>query len=224
MWPTDRTGVRLGVKAPIQRVVVLRLALRAHDEVPHGGQRAVVGNVGDDSEARAAIGAIGERVTVTAVGRVQQFAQAIGAGGDVGRDELVAPLLRHTVANLEGRGADRRHIGDLDAFYTRQGRRFPLQITHKRRQRGCRAFDLDLHPAGMIKHPAGQTIFVRQAIDEGTETDPLHHAAHADRLPYQPARHLSTSQSIHSCTPSPVLQDMGKKATSGFSASTPRRK
>ena len=44
------------------------------------------GNALDDREARAALRAVDERVAVAAVGRVEELAQAVVAGGDVGRD------------------------------------------------------------------------------------------------------------------------------------------
>ena len=100
---------------------------------------------------------------------------------------MIAPLLGHAVADLEGRVAGRRDVSNFDAFDTRQRWGFLFQVAHERRQRGCWAFDLDLHPAGVVEHPAGQAMFVRQTVDEGPEADPLHYAAHADRLPHQPA-------------------------------------
>jgi len=53
------------------------------------GALAIVGQVLDDGEARTAVGAVRERVAVAAVGRLEQLAAAVVAGGDVGRDELV---------------------------------------------------------------------------------------------------------------------------------------
>jgi len=64
----------------------------------------------------------------------------------------------------------------------RQWRGLRFQVVHERRQRGRRAFDLNLHAAGMVKHPAGQSMLMRQAVNEGPEADPLHHATHGDCL------------------------------------------
>src|ERR1039458_5649515 len=79
----DRAGVGLSVEAAVARVVVFGLTLRTHREGFHRGVRAVIGQRFDDAEARAAVGAIGERVPIAAVGRVEDLAQAIGTGRDV---------------------------------------------------------------------------------------------------------------------------------------------
>ena len=80
-----RAGVRLGVEASIQGVLVLGPARVAHREVLHGRVGPVVGQALNDAEARAAVGAVGERVEVATVGGVEQLMQAIGAGGYVGQ-------------------------------------------------------------------------------------------------------------------------------------------
>ena len=48
----------------------------------------------DDREARPALGAVDERVAVAAVGRVEQLAQAVVAGGDIGRNQRAAARRR----------------------------------------------------------------------------------------------------------------------------------
>ena len=61
------TGIRLGVKPAVKRVIELGPAVRAHLEPFHRSQGAVVGNVADNREARTAVGAIDERIAVAAV-------------------------------------------------------------------------------------------------------------------------------------------------------------
>ena len=85
--PANRARIRLGVEAAVARVVVFGLALRAHRERLHRGVRAVVGQGLDDAEARAAVGAVGERIAVAAVFGIEDFAQAIRARGDVRQNE-----------------------------------------------------------------------------------------------------------------------------------------
>jgi len=77
-------GVGLGVEAAVGGVVVFSLAGGAHGERGHGGLGAVVGDAAGDGEARAAVGAVEERVAVAAVGEVEEFAEAVGASGGVG--------------------------------------------------------------------------------------------------------------------------------------------
>ena len=77
-------GIGLGVEAAVEWIVVLGLAGGAHFEARHRGLRAVVGDAAGDGEARAAVGAIEKWIAVAAVGGIEQFAQAVGAGGGVG--------------------------------------------------------------------------------------------------------------------------------------------
>ena len=98
---TGRAGVGLGVKAAVKRVVVLPLAVGAHHEAAHGGVGAVVGDILDDGESRAAVGAVGEGVAVAAVAWREQLREAGIAGGDVGRYQLVPALLGEAVPDLE---------------------------------------------------------------------------------------------------------------------------
>ncbi len=84
--PANPARIRLRVKAPIQRIVVFRLARRAHGELRHRGLRPVIGNPPRNREARPAIGAVQKRIAIPAVRRIEQLAQAIRAGRRVGRN------------------------------------------------------------------------------------------------------------------------------------------
>ncbi len=81
-------GDRLGMEAAVQRVVVFVMAVGAHLEGSHSGLRSVVGDVFDDGEARAAVGAVDEGVAVTAVGGVEELAQAVRADAVIWGDGL----------------------------------------------------------------------------------------------------------------------------------------
>jgi hypothetical protein len=71
----------LGMKAPIQRLIVFAQTIRAEREIRHGGFGAVVGNACNDAVTRAAVGAGDEWVTEAPVGRVKKFPQAVGTEG-----------------------------------------------------------------------------------------------------------------------------------------------
>ena len=88
--PAGRAADRLGVEPAVRRIVVLRLAFRAHGERRHGGQRPVVGHAGDDGEPGPAVGAVDERVAEPPVRRVRQLGQAVVTGRAVGRDQRAA--------------------------------------------------------------------------------------------------------------------------------------
>src|SRR5579859_2233219 len=87
-WSTLRARHRLGMKTAVYWVGVFTRASRAEREAGHGRQRPVIGQVANDGEARAAVGAVNERVQIAPVGRVKQLAQAIVAQGHVWRHRL----------------------------------------------------------------------------------------------------------------------------------------
>ena len=143
--PAHRAGVGLRVEAPVGRVLVLPPARRAQRERAHGGALAVVGQVLDDREPGAAVGAVGERVVVAPVAGVEQLAPAVGAGGDVRRDELVRARVGGALQDHEavaGRRAvdrvPRRHLAHLVRGDVAARRRLRRQRLGERR---------DLQPA-----------------------------------------------------------------------------
>ena len=74
------------MKAAVQGIIVLTLTLRAHLEAAHGGLKTIIRDVLDDSEARAAVSAVGKGITVTPVAWSQNLTQTGLAGSDVRRD------------------------------------------------------------------------------------------------------------------------------------------
>ncbi len=128
MRAADGTGVRLGVESPVGGIFVLGAAGVAEREDAHRGLGAVVGDVLDDGEARAAVGAVDEGVAIAAVGGIEQLAAAILAGRHIGRDELVAPGLRLGVADLEALVAwvCKGNLARTQRLDARQRRRFLL--------------------------------------------------------------------------------------------------
>jgi len=119
------------VKASVQRVVILLLAVMAHAEMAHGGVRPVIGDVSNDGETWATVSAVDERVSIAAVFGIQQFSQAVRTGGDVWRDELIASYLLATLPDHKGCIASERTIFDLDAGYPGHRWRVVLQLTNK---------------------------------------------------------------------------------------------
>ena len=172
-------GVGFGVKAPVAGVLVLLAAGRAEREAPHRRALTVVGQVLDDREARAAVGAVGERIVVAPVGRVQHLAPAVRAGGDVRRHQLVGVRVDQAAEDGERRRALRLRRGALAGRDVRARRRLPRQRVDESLHGGRRAFSQDLHAGRGVAHPAGDAVALRQRVDERPKADALHHAAHA---------------------------------------------
>jgi len=82
---TRRAGDWLRMESTVARILILRAALRAHDERFHRRPLSVVGGIPDDREAGAAVGAVQEGISVPPVTGIEQFGQAVVAGGDVRR-------------------------------------------------------------------------------------------------------------------------------------------
>ena len=174
-----RTGVGLRVEPPVTDVVVFTLARRAHRERRHRRRRAVVGDAGGDREARAAGGAVGERVVVAPVVRIADLAGAVDARREVGRDRQRAraagfAALDHEVGDRLG--GDRRG-GQL--AHVRRRRRL-AQPGHQRGERRRAAERLDGHAAGVVAHAPADADLVRDAVHPRAETHALHRAAHLD--------------------------------------------
>ncbi len=75
------------MESPVGRVIVFSLTGRAHDKASHRSVVPVVRQSFYDRKARAAIGAVRERITVMAIGGIEDFPQAIGACCDIGEDK-----------------------------------------------------------------------------------------------------------------------------------------
>ena len=103
--PAGGAAHRLGVEPAVRRVVVLRRARPAHGEGGHRGVGPVVGHVGHDGEPGPAVGAVDERVPMPPVRGIEEFGQAVGAHGAVGRHQGGALRTRCARRNREPRSA-----------------------------------------------------------------------------------------------------------------------
>ncbi|MBA7629689.1 hypothetical protein ES703_37193 [subsurface metagenome] len=71
------------MKAPIQRVIVFLLTLRAHFKPTHGGQGTVVRDVLDDSEPQPTIGTVSKGIMEATVSRREELSFTILTGSDI---------------------------------------------------------------------------------------------------------------------------------------------
>lgn len=185
-WPTARAGNCFGVEATARRIGIVCCAGRAHREASHRGGTAVIGQPLGDGVARAAMGAIDERIEMEAARRIKQLAQTLrtgrGIGGDPGRD--LALLTDADVELVAFGDADRLH-GNL--VYPSQWRFFQRQRIDK--IGGAVALDLDHHATGIIGNEAAEPIARGEAVDVGTKAHALHGAAHMQAQPCSVSRH-----------------------------------
>ena len=191
--PADRAAVRLGVIAAVLNVVVLPVAVRAHGEGAHGGLRPVVGDILDDGKARAAVGAVDERIAVAPVRGIQQLAQAVVTDADIRGNEGVAQRLALTRQDLEIRKVlELFGIACLDLLDHGELRRVFGQLGDKALERPPLPFQLQLHAGGGVPYVSPQPTLPHIFVDKGPETDALHDAANM----YQGAYQLFTVPSV----------------------------
>ena len=153
MRAADGAGIGLGVEAAVEWVVILGLALRTHEETCHRGVRAVIRERFDDGEARAAVGTIGERVPVTTIRRVEDLAQAVGAGGDVGEHQGRYGPAGFTLADFKADVANRIKPGRFEALDGAARWFIHLKAEQEGFQVSRRAFDLNEHALSGIVDP-----------------------------------------------------------------------
>ncbi len=183
-WPAGRAGIRLGMKPPICRVVVLRLALRAHRETRHRRRRTVVGHTEHDRVAGSAVRAVGEGVAVPPIIRIVDLGEAVAARAGVDADRHIGRAGVKALDDAEPGALARREQafgGDTDDSSKR--RRIFDQHPRQFRDALRRAFDLDQHAGAVVQHEADETECDRVAIDERAEADALHGSGDPQPLP-----------------------------------------
>ena len=181
-----RAGVGLGVEAAVARVLVLGAAARAHLEPGHRRPRTVVGDAADDREPGSAVGAVGERIPMAAVGRVGDLGQAALARRRVGRDQRRRLAASARADDPEPVVARRRQRLGGDLVDRGQRGRLGRQPGEQLVDRPGVALDLELHPALVVEHPPAQPELLREPEDVGPEADALDHAR--DPGAYPPSR------------------------------------
>ena len=180
-------GIGLGVESAVRGIGVLGLAGGAKREAGHRGGGAVVGDILNDGEPGTAVGAVGEGVLETAVGRVGAFGQAFGAGGDVGRDkggcgESIAEGL--APVDLEERRSQGGLVGNGEPVYPRQGREFRTQRVQEGVKVVRAGLGLDENSLGGVPDAAADAVAQGGPVDKRSEADTLD-----DTLELDPATH-----------------------------------
>jgi len=142
------------MEAAVQRVIILRLALRTHSEGTHGGFGTVVRNVLYYGEPGTAISTVGKWIAVAPVFRTEDFLEASLAGGDIRGNQLVPAFLRNAGADFEPLVVCGRVICNRDMFYASQRGRVVLKLQQETLQVITLALNFNLDVFGGIAHPA----------------------------------------------------------------------
>jgi hypothetical protein len=149
-------------------------------EARHRRVGTVVREPARDAEARAAVGAVDERVSVATIGRVVELAEAVVAHGDVGRDERATGRLGVAVDDVElalPHRHDRFRLDGVDA-----GERGPLddESALERGDSGRIPLHLDEHAIGVVPDVPAELQGVAKRWTNGRKPTPCTTTAHAD--------------------------------------------
>src|SRR4030042_2434349 len=77
MGTTYRTGIRLGVKSPVFRIVIFSFTIRTQLKYGHGGVRPVVRNGPCDRISGSAVCTVNKGVEVSSVISVKEFPETV---------------------------------------------------------------------------------------------------------------------------------------------------
>ncbi len=87
VWAANRTGVRLGMKPAICRIIIFFPALPTHCKMFHRGVWPVIGDIVYDRITRAAVGTVDEGILVATVVRIKQLSKTIVAYSHIRRNQ-----------------------------------------------------------------------------------------------------------------------------------------
>ena len=185
MWPAVKAGIGLRVKAPVKRVAILCGALGAHGKAIHRRGRSVIRQRPDDGKARPAVGAVDKGVVIASVGGVEQLAQAVITGGDIGGDERRVHgliLRRYDTKDLliVGIPSVGLQVCNGDMLNAGRGRRVLRQRGDKFVERLTQSMRLDVHAIARVEHPAANAMRHSLAIHKWPHANALHNARYMD--------------------------------------------
>ena len=174
--PAPRTGDRLRVKPPAQRIAIIPRAGGAHGKAGHRGLRSIIGQTPRQRVARPAMRAIDEGIEIKAAVWIEQFVKTILANGGVGNNAGRGFAVRARLDRKSAHGLW-RNSSQLDTIDARQRRRLAAQRVDELVY--ARAFDFQQHALGVVAHEAVEFKFAREPMHERPKAHALHGAAHS---------------------------------------------
>src|SRR4029453_9206253 len=172
-------GVWVCMKAAVSGIIVLVLAELAHSERSHRRCRPVIRKRLDDRKARTTVGAVDERIPITAIMRIEQLSKAVRARRRI-RRHCPGRGTRCTCVNPEA-GTRAAAAGDphrSHVMYDCKRRGLVLQALQKSVDSPLFPFNLDLNRSAGITHKARKRTCCCQSEDKGAEADALHYASY----------------------------------------------
>ena len=181
LWAAARAGDGLGVEAAVERIGVFAGAVGAERKALHRGAHAVVRQALYDRVARAAAGAVGERIAVAPFARPGNLRKALGARGQIGGQRGVHLAATAALPDLEAGLGPFLDDPPLDGVDAPRRRQVLFQRGDEGRKRRVGPLYLDAHAVAAVLDPAGKAARRGGSIGEGPEADALHHALYRQR-------------------------------------------
>ena len=158
--PTLPTAVRLSVKTPVCRVLILCTARRAHHEPLHCRRRPVIRQRLDDRVSGSTIGTVGEWIAESPIGWIEDLRQALPTRRDV-RQHQRSRLPGFRRGYNTGQNPEMTVTAGIaekwfEAGDHRQRRRLARHFHQELAQWLLPTLDLELNPGHHIPNPAGQ--------------------------------------------------------------------
>jgi hypothetical protein len=161
------------MEPPIARVLIFCLALRTHRKMVHSGVCAVIGKALNDAEAWSTVGTVGEGIMVAAVGRVNDFMQAISAERDVWENQHRFIALHAALTNFKMLITERVKPGCCHGMYPCQRWLFFWQACQEGLQDFSFPFNFNEDAVGIIDNPATQGKISCQSVDKRAKANTL---------------------------------------------------
>ena len=129
--------------------------------------------------------------------RVEDFGQAIGAGGDVREHQRGFGAAGFAFANLKGGVTDRVEPGSFEALDGAARGFFRFEAQQECLQRGAGAFDFDEDALRGVVDPAGKPGAGGEPVNEGAETHALDCAADRELQPSAQANFMHDGSMLY---------------------------
>ena len=183
MRPAIKAGIGLRVKTPVEWVGILRGTLGTHGKTIHRRGRSVIRQRSDDGKAWAAVSAVDKGVVIASVGGIEQLAQTIVTGSDIGRDErrvrgLVLRCHNAKALLIGSTPTARPQVHNLDMLYASRRGRMLRKRGNKSIERIGRSVRLNMYAVARIEHPSANAMRHGLAIHKWSHANALHNARH----------------------------------------------
>ena len=151
----------------------------------------------DSTQPLNGVSAVVERVTKAAIAAGKNLSHTIVASGDIRCDQNVAIARAIAFVYLELAVTGQRDRQALDSLYSRERRRFRLQLVNKLAKPIPRSLDFDHDAARIVAHKAREHDPPGERMHKRAKADSLHDTVDADAQPRSSIGPRSVDSRVH---------------------------